>query len=279
MLTKKQDLRVTVHKNEKGCKLVSGTRLYYEIKGEGQPLVFIHDFSLDHRMWDDQFYYFSRWYRCVRLDLRGFGQSALPGQENYTYHDDLKSLLISLDITQPVILVGHSLGGLIAVNFALKFPRFTQAIVLCSTQIEGYVFKDFKLDALFNKAKRKGIEYAKRKWFAHNVFAPARKNKPVSEALWQMIHFYSGWHLVDKHASLSEDLSAWENLENLTAPTLVLYGNLDLADFREISEAAAFRIRGAKKVILPDTGHVVNMENPSAFNKELQNFLAALPVD
>jgi pimeloyl-ACP methyl ester carboxylesterase len=279
MLTKKPDLLITVHKNEKGCKLLNNTRLYYEVKGEGQPLVFIHDFLLDHRMWDDQFYYFSRWYRCIRLDLRGFGQSALPGHENYTYHDDLKALLFSLDITQPVILVGHSLGGLIAVNFTLKYPRFAQAIVLCGTQIEGYAFKDYKLDSIFNKAKRKGIEYAKRKLFGHNVFAHARKNKPVSEALWQMIHFYSGWHLVDKHPLISGDLSAWENLENITAPALVMCGGLDLPDFREISEAAAFRIRGAKKAIVPDTGHLVNMENPSAFNKELQNFLAGLRTD
>src|SRR3954462_14295788 len=132
MLTKKQDLQVKFYKNEKGCKLVNGTRLYYEAKGEGQPLVFIHEFSLDHRMWDDQFYYFSRWYRCIRFDLRGFGQSALPGANSYTSHDDLKTLLIALDITVPVILVGHSLGGLIAVNFALKYPHFTQALVLCS---------------------------------------------------------------------------------------------------------------------------------------------------
>jgi 3-oxoadipate enol-lactonase len=279
MLTKKQDLQVKFYKNEKGCKLVNGTRLYYEAKGEGQPLVFIHEFSLDHRMWDDQFYYFSRWYRCIRFDLRGFGQSALPGANSYTYHDDLKTLLIALDITVPVILVGHSLGGLIAVNFALKYPHFTQALVLCSTQIEGYALKEYKLDTVINKARRKSIEYAKRKWFAHDVFSYARKNKPVSEAVWQMIHFYSGWHLVDDHSSMLEKTPAWENLENISVPALVMYGSLSPLDFREISEGAAFRIHGAKKVVLPETGHIPNMENPSVFNKELQNFLASLPID
>ncbi|MGC4034309.1 MAG: alpha/beta hydrolase, partial [Chitinophagaceae bacterium] len=68
-------------KNEASCKLVNGTRLYYEVKGNGQPIVFIHDFALDNRMWDNQFHYFSKWHQCIRFDLRGYGQSALPGTE------------------------------------------------------------------------------------------------------------------------------------------------------------------------------------------------------
>jgi pimeloyl-ACP methyl ester carboxylesterase len=57
---------------------VNGARLYCEIAGAGEPLVLIHGFSLDHRMWDDQFEAFAQAYRVVRYDLRGFGQSALP---------------------------------------------------------------------------------------------------------------------------------------------------------------------------------------------------------
>lgn len=279
MLTKLSPSLTSAQQNEKGCKLVNGTRLYYEIKGEGPALVFIHDFTLDNRMWDDQFYYFSKWYRCVRYDIRGFGQSALPGSDYYSNHEDLKDLLVALDIHEPVILVGHSFGGLVATNFALKYPRFTKALVLADTQIEGYTFKNFKLDIIFNKAKRKGIDYAKRKWFAHELFTTARKNKAVSECVWQMIHFYSGWHLVDKGLSAASGPSAWDNLENINAPALIIYGSLDLVDFREISEAAAFRISGSRKAVLPNTGHLCNMENPAAFNKELQNFLSALPFD
>lgn len=279
MLPKQTHLSASLKKNESGCKLVNGTRLYYEIFGKGQPLVFIHDFSLDNRMWDDQFYYFSKWYQCIRFDLRGYGQSALPGRQYYSFHNDMKSLLESLEVTGPVILVGLSMGGMIAIDFALQFPGLTKALVLAGTQIEGYPYKSFKLDTLFIKAKKKGIDYAKRKWFAHESFAHARKNKPVSESLWQMIHFYSGWHLVDKPALSIEEPSAWDNLENINAPTFIIVGDLDLPDFKEISQAAAFRIPGAKKVILENTGHLSNMENPGAFNKELQNFLSALPAD
>jgi 3-oxoadipate enol-lactonase len=271
-------IQAPAHKTEKGCKLVNGTRLYYEMKGEGQPLVFIHDFTLDNRMWDDQFHFFSKWYCCIRYDIRGYGQSSLPGSEPYTFQDDLKLLLFSLDISEPVILVGLSLGGRIATNFALQYPRFTKALVLAGTQIEGYVFKGFKLDAVFKSAKTKGIDYAKRKWFALGLFAPARRNKYVAQRLEQMIHLYSGWHFVDRNPVLHFIPPTWQQLQNIPVPSLIIYGLLDMPDFKEMSEGAADRIPAAIKKVLPDTGHLSNMENPAVFNKELFEFLESLPA-
>lgn len=279
MLANQTHLAAAFNKNESGCKLINGTRLFYELRGEGQPIVFIHDFALDHRMWDNQFYYFSKWYQCIRIDLRGYGLSALPGKQYYSYQDDLKSLLESLDIFEPVILVGHSLGGMVALNFSLQFPHYTRALILSATQIEGYVYKNFKLDTIFSRAKRKSIEYAKRKWFAHEIFSHTRKNKLVAETLWQMIHFYSGWHLVDKPALSIEDISTWDNLENINVPALVICGDEDITDFKEMSQAAAFRIPIAKKTFFPKTGHMCNMENPGGFNKEMLNFLSVLSTD
>jgi pimeloyl-ACP methyl ester carboxylesterase len=278
MLTKPPLFSDPSDKTEKGCKLVNGTRLYYEMKGEGQPLVFIHAFTLDNRMWDDQFYFFSKWYCCIRYDIRGHGQSALPGSEPYTFQDDLKSLLFSLHISEPVILVGLSMGGRIASNFALQYPRFTKALVLADAQIEGFVFKRFKLDAIFSNAKKKGIDYAKSKWFAHELFASARNNKAVAKCLEQMIHFYSGWHFVDKNPVIHFNPPTWLQLKNIAVAALVIYGELDLPDFIEMSEGAALLIPGAKKAVLRNTGHMSNMENPAGFNKELQEFLESLAV-
>ena len=278
MLTKSAVVAATVQDVEKGSKLINGTRLYYEIKGQGQPLVFVHTFTLDNRMWDDQFYFFSKFYRCIRYDIRGYGQSALPGTEPYTFQDDLKLLLFSLNISEPVILVGLSMGARIASNFALQFPRFTKALVLADAQIEGFTFREFKLDDIFNKAKKKSIDYAKRKWFAHDLFAPAKKNKIVAECLKQMIHFYSGWHFVEKNPVIHFNPPTWQLLKDIAVPSLIIYGEQDLPDFIEMCEGAATKIPRAKKVVLPDTGHLSNMENPVAFNKELQEFLESIPV-
>lgn len=281
MLTSTGKLQSTepAFKGSKGCKIINNTRLYYEVMGEGQPVVFLHGFTLDHRMWDNQFYYFARYYQCIRFDMRGFGQSALPGNNPYTYQEDIKSLLQSLDITEPVILVGHSIGGQAALNFALRYPHYTKALVLADTQIEGYTFKEFKIEQILNNARNKSIEYARRKWMSHEIFAHARKNKATAECLDQMIHFYSGWHFVSENPLVAFNPSPWNELENVNTPALILYGETDLPDFIEMSQAAATRIPNAKKAIIPQAGHMSNMENPALFNKELYRFFDSVTAD
>ena len=150
--------------------------------------------------------------------------------------------------------------------------------MLADAQIEGFAFREFKLDDIFNKAKNKSIDYAKRKWFAHDLFAQAKKNKIVAECLKQMIHFYSGWHFVEKNPVIHFNPPTWQLLKDIAVPSLIIYGEQDLPDFIEMCEGAATKIPRAKKVVLPDTGHLSNMENPVAFNKELQEFLESIPV-
>ncbi len=83
---------------QQGIAEVNGTGLYYEIAGSGYPLVLIHGFGLDTRMWDDQFEAFARHYRVVRYDMRGYGKSVPPTDESYSQTDDLKALLEHLRI-------------------------------------------------------------------------------------------------------------------------------------------------------------------------------------
>src|SRR5947208_6867645 len=99
---------------------VSGTSLYYEEMGEGHPLVLIHGGYMDRRMWDDQFAIFAEQYRVIRYDVRGFGKSALPTVP-YADRQDLYELLTALGV-QSAYLLGLSLGGVIAVDFALEHP-------------------------------------------------------------------------------------------------------------------------------------------------------------
>jgi pimeloyl-ACP methyl ester carboxylesterase len=230
-------------------------------------------------MWDNQFHYFTKYYRCIRIDLRGFGQSALPGNEPYSYQDDLKTLLNALEISDPVILVGHSIGGKAAINFALRYPRYTKALILANTEIEGYAFKDFKIEPIHSSAQKKSIEYARRKWITHELFAPARKNKLLAECLDQMIHFYSGWHFVSGDSLVALTPSPWDRLQAIHVPTLIINGELDLPDFKEIGETAAAVIPGAKRAVLPHTGYLCNMESPVLFNKELKQFLESVTAD
>jgi pimeloyl-ACP methyl ester carboxylesterase len=102
-----------------GYAEVNGTRLYYETAGAGHPLVLIHGYTLDSRMWDDQFETLSKKYRVLRYDLRGFGKSAYPSPDkSYCHTEDLRALLDYLKISKAYVM-GLSMGGGIAVEFTL----------------------------------------------------------------------------------------------------------------------------------------------------------------
>ena len=96
---------------QSGLAEVNDTCLYYEVAGTGPPLVLIHGFTLDTRMWDDQFEAFSKHYRVVRYDMRGYGQSALPVLgEDYSHVDDLRALLDHLGITKTHVIGLSKIG-------------------------------------------------------------------------------------------------------------------------------------------------------------------------
>lgn len=114
----------------------SGTQLYYEMMGEGHPLVLLHGGYMDRRMWDDQFAVFAQNYRVIRYDIRGFGKSALP-QVPYADRQDLFNLLTFLDV-EKTYLLGLSLGGEVALDFTLEYPGMVEALILVGSPVPGY---------------------------------------------------------------------------------------------------------------------------------------------
>src|SRR5688572_13315452 len=121
---------------ESGYADVNGVRLYYEVVGEGHPVVLVHRGLVDRRMWDDQFLVFAREYKVIRFDIRGSGNSRIvPG--DYSHYGDLLGLMDMLGIEQ-AHLVGQSLGGSICVDFTLEYPERVTSLVLASTGLGGY---------------------------------------------------------------------------------------------------------------------------------------------
>src|SRR5689334_8061235 len=112
-------------------------KLYYEKSGKGSPIVFLHGICLDHRMWQQQIDHFSKSYTCINVDLRGFGMSSIPNDESYSFHEDIKTLLDSLQIAQPVVLIALSMGGKAAINFCLAYPDRTKSLILADVAIDG----------------------------------------------------------------------------------------------------------------------------------------------
>jgi pimeloyl-ACP methyl ester carboxylesterase len=259
-----------------GVANVNGTRLYYQMAGTGHPLVFLHGFSLDTRMWAAQWEAFAQHWRVIAYDLRGFGQSALP-QEVYRHCDDLRALLDHLGLARADI-VGLSKGGGIALDFALEYPDRVRALVLVDSTLGGYVFSqewERQIRGVWAAARTTGIEAAKAEWLAHPLFKPISCT-PAAPHFQRIVKDYSGWHFGGQDPDQAPTPPAVERLADVRAPTLVIVGELEMQDFLDIADVLEQGIPGARKVVLPGVGHMSNMEAPERFNEVVLEFLAAL---
>jgi pimeloyl-ACP methyl ester carboxylesterase len=260
-----------------GIAEINGARLAYETAGSGTPLVLLHGFTLDMRTWDDQIEALTRHYHVIRYDLRGYGKSS-PATRPYAHIDDLKALLDHFGINRPIIL-GQSMGGQFAVDFALAYPEATRALVVVDPALGGYHFRpelSESLGAIYAVARRQGVEVAKREWLAHPLFALAMERPAVARRLAQMVNDYSGWHYVNEDPGRQLEPPAADRLAEITAPTLVLVGEREIPGFRDVSDVVAERVRGARQVVLMGIGHMANMEDPEQFNEVLLRSLAEM---
>jgi 3-oxoadipate enol-lactonase len=256
---------------------VNGTKLYYELKGKGPAVVLIHGWSLNTEMWDPQFDEFSKRHKVLRYDVRGYGKSEVPDQSKpYTHHDDLKALMDRLDIDKAIV-IGLSMGGYIAINFALKYPERTTVLIPVDASLEGYKFSRGFMDselALVKKAKEEGIESAKRFWIDYPFFKPAYRDGQLAGKLKSIIGSYSGWDLVNDDPIIRLSPPASERLDEIVAPTPVIVGELDSPDFHLIADLVSSNVVNAEKCVIMDAGHMSNMEKPEEFNKVVLGFLS-----
>jgi len=263
---------------QSGFASVNGTQLYFEVSGSGEALVFIHGFTLDNRMWDDQVNAFASRYRVLRYDIRGFGQSAMPADQSYSRIEDLKALLEHLGIVQAVI-VGLSMGGEIALNFALTYPQATRALILADALLPGFAWSPegaASFAPVNTAAKERGVQAAKDLWLAHPLFVPAGEQSIVAARLAAMVETYSGWHWVETDPDRAPETPAAQRLTLISASTLIIVGERDMPDFVAMSAMLAQQIPQSRQVIMPGIGHMSNMEDPVRWNEIVLTFLAAL---
>ncbi len=257
---------------------VNQTRLYYEMAGSGEVVVLIHGFTLDTRMWEDQFLPLAQHFRVIRYDLRGFGKSALPTDEAYSHVDDLNALLDRLNIPQ-AHLVGLSKGGAVALDYALTYPSRVGRLALIDTVLGGFAWSsqsNAENGVVWQEAARGGIPAAKAVWLAHPLFAPAHRQPSVSARLAQIVGEYSGWHFVNPNPERHLQPPAAARLGELGMPVLALVGEEDRADFRQITDLIGQQVPQSRVIVVAGVGHMSNMEAPTEVNQPLLAFLTAL---
>jgi 3-oxoadipate enol-lactonase len=256
------------------CPVQEGN-LFFLKEGSGPPLVFIHGFCLDHRMWENQVNHFSKKYTCITLDLRGFGKSSVPTDQSFSNHEDLNDLFEFLKFDEAVILVGLSMGARVTSNFAITFPEKTRAIIFADAAIDGFAFKNFNLAYIYETGKKEGIEVANKLWIDHPIFDSTRNSLPVRESLTQIVMSYSGWHWINKNPIRNLTPPALEQLQKLRMPCLILIGELDIPDFKSIADILNKQIKNSIKLEMQNVGHMCNMESPDKFNELLDQFLSS----
>jgi 3-oxoadipate enol-lactonase len=262
---------------------VNGTNMYYEVMGEGHPLLLIHGLNLDTRMWNDQFFEFAKKYKVIRFDQRGMGHTAITDAP-YSLHEDIYGLLKALNIEKTYV-AGLSVGGMAAQEFAFTHPDMVNGLVLISSGLLGHPRSEQRQKdwARFVEVWKTGdrehaAECTVRMWFDGPGQQPNTVAADPRELFRTMTkHAYS----LPEHENIPQWLSPApiERLEEIKVPTLVIAGDRDYEDFLTIADVLAQRITGAKKVIMTGSAHIPPMDQPQLFNQIVMEFLDSLMHD
>ncbi|GHF79843.1 pimeloyl-ACP methyl ester carboxylesterase [Amycolatopsis bartoniae] len=241
--------------------------------GEGDPLVFLHGFSLDRRMWVHQTSALSESRRVVTYDLRGFGESSPP--EPVRHHaDDLIELLEYQQFDRPVDLVGLSLGANVALAVAVMSPERVRRLVLASPGLTGHRWSETRPpDAALAYARVHSVEETKEYWLRHPIFASLNQHPDASDRVRQMITDYSGEHWRGRHVTAPLP-SVMSRLADTALPVLIINGEWDVPGYLDIGNVLVESIAGAERVVLAQCGHMAPLEQPEKFNELLRRFLA-----
>lgn len=260
---------------------IGKAKIYYEEKGSGIPIIMIHGGFLDRRMWDEQFDYFSKDYRVIRYDVRNHGLTT-SGAEKYTDYDDLNKIMENLKIDRAIVM-GLSMGGYIAIDFALAYPEKLIALIPVSTGISGNTQKDndwLEYDKNINQAfKNDDIEGAAEimlhAWTDGPTRTPEQVDKTMRNILREMIiNTFKNWNPEIKHHSLTSP--AIDRLSEIKVPVLTIYGDIDMQGIIDLAYKIEKEIPGAKKEVIKNAAHMVNMEFPEEFDEIVSKFLKNL---
>ena len=264
-------------------ELPDGGRLYREIGGRGSPVVFAHAGIADRRMWDREFRRYGSRHTVVRYDRRGLGRSS-PATAAYSDVGDLELLREALGLG-PVVLVGCSMGGRVAIDYALEHPESVRALLLVSPALSGWTpefdpegqpayqrdAERFQpvLDAWKGGRREEAVERLREYWCAAQP-APTRRlvHTMMVENADEIFGDVSAAH------QTGPDPPAVRRLGAIRAPTTVLYGDQDEPSSRYIAERVAREIPGAQFVRVAGADHLVNLSRPKEFDRAFEELAA-----
>jgi pimeloyl-ACP methyl ester carboxylesterase len=263
----------------------NGVKLFFEESGDGIPIVFVHEFADDYRSWVAQVRFFSRRYRCVTFNARGYPPSDVPeAQDQYSQiiaADDIATVMQGAGIDQAHI-VGISMGGFAVLHFGLRHPEMAKSLTVAAVgygaaydEREQYAADSEMLAAEYDKIGAAAMA----RMYADGAYRQQFKDKdPLGWAEFRDTlaeHSAKGSALtmrgVQKVRPSLYDLE--DGLRDMKIPTLIISGDED--DWcLEPGLYLKRTIPASGLWVVPKTGHTINLEEPAAFNAQLSEFFA-----
>jgi pimeloyl-[acyl-carrier protein] methyl ester esterase len=250
---------------------VSGVRLRFRDEGRGPAVVLLHGWTFDLEMWDPQVAALRDEFRLVRIDRRGHGLSAgVPDSEQDSA--DIAALCRALNL-QSVALLGMSQGARAALRFASGTPAQVSALILDGPPNldKQAIDEEVPMQHFRELVAKGGIEAFRREWSDHPLVQLCTEAAEMQRRVQAMIARYPGRELLQAGANGTPAPLA---LDRIRAPALVLSGAYDLPSRLQSARNLCAQLPTAEHVILPDAGHLINLDQPALYSRLCRTFLA-----
>lgn len=255
--------------------------LAFAVSGTGPPLLLVHAGIADSRMWRPQLPALTPHFTVVTCDLRGYGVSP-PPEEPFAHHEDLREVLEHLGI-RSTHLLGLSMGASVAMDFTLMFPEMVDQLVLCAalgpppfseTLVEGFT----RAEAVY---LADGLEALNEVEMQIWVDGPHRSPDQVDPEIRGLVARMNLPLLASEEqgtiAPATLEPPAHTRLGEISAPTLVIAGDIDQPDVLDYAYRLSAGIPDARLEVIPGVAHMINLEAPDQFNELVLDFLIGQP--
>jgi pimeloyl-ACP methyl ester carboxylesterase len=246
-----------------------------------KAIIFVHAFPFCSRMWDPQTEALEKDYKVITYDLRGFGYSSLDYNLTIDSHaDDLFSIMENLNPEKPVIC-GLSMGGYITLRALERGQDKFKAAVLCDTRSEADANESkLKRSEQISQIKSGGIQdfittFIK-SVLSEKTLKGDESKKNIAGFLREVINWQTPEGICTALMSLGARTDTTPFLEKINIPVLIIAGEDDKLTPPELSKSMDNKIKNSQIHIIPNAGHMSNLENKEEFNKNLLKFLQDL---
>lgn len=266
-----------------------GVKLYYHEVGTGIPVVFVHEFAGDSRSWEAQLRHFGRRYRCIAYNARGYPPSDVPEPvDHYSQNrarDDIRAVLNELNI-ETAHIVGLSMGGFATLHFGFTYPLRARSLTIggCGYGAEPDQHGKFaaESEATAVRIEETGMAKVSETYALGPSRVQFQNNDPRG---WQEFADQLAGHSDRGSANTLRGVQSrrpslydlTDEMKKITAPTLVITGDEDWACLAP-GILMKKNIATAGLVVMPNCGHAINLEDPDAYNRHLDDFFQAVEL-